>query len=97
MWPPFFFGVIPTYGVLPYAMILCKQPGLSVSLVKQVCLCCLHCNTALHNVTEMNTVGGSVSSTRLDVQLNHNVGFALAFPNCSHSGRSKEKEIDIQA
>ena len=21
MWPPFFFGVIPTYGVLPYAMI----------------------------------------------------------------------------
>ena len=22
MWPPFFFGPIPTYGVLPYAMIL---------------------------------------------------------------------------
>ena len=22
MWPPFFFGVIPTYGVLPYAMIM---------------------------------------------------------------------------
>ena len=22
MWPPFFFGVIPTYGVLPYAMIV---------------------------------------------------------------------------
>ena len=21
MWPPFFFGAIPTYGVLPYAMI----------------------------------------------------------------------------
>ena len=21
MWPPFFFGVIPTYGVLPYAMM----------------------------------------------------------------------------
>ena len=22
MWPPFFFGTIPTYGVLPYAMIM---------------------------------------------------------------------------
>ena len=22
MWPPFFFGTIPTYGVLPYAMII---------------------------------------------------------------------------
>ena len=22
MWAPFFFGVIPTYGVLPYAMIV---------------------------------------------------------------------------
>ena len=22
MWPPFFFGAIPTYGVLPYAMIV---------------------------------------------------------------------------
>ena len=43
---------------------------------------------------EMNTVGGSVI-TWLDVQLNHNVGFALAFPNCSHNKRSKEKEIDI--
>ena len=21
MWPPFFFGAIPTYGVLPYGMI----------------------------------------------------------------------------
>ena len=28
MWPPFFFGVIPTYGVLPYAMIYPKAyPG----------------------------------------------------------------------
>ena len=24
MWPPFFFGAIPTYGVLPYAMIIMR-------------------------------------------------------------------------
>ena len=30
MWPPFFFEVIPTYGVLPYAMIFGVIPTYGV-------------------------------------------------------------------
>ena len=32
MWPPFFFGAIPTYGVLPYAMILYQPLSVSATI-----------------------------------------------------------------
>ena len=44
MWPPFFFGAIPTYGVLPYAMIArglcspCLSKAVSQQLPSNACL-----------------------------------------------------------
>jgi len=43
MWPPFFFGVIPIYGVLPYAMIVSENFRIACNIVHIV----LRSNTLL--------------------------------------------------
>ena len=37
MWPPIFFGVIPTYGILPYAMIVTHKLGIYKYVSEVVC------------------------------------------------------------
>ena len=49
MCPPFLFGVIPTYGVLPYAMIHDGSNEFSTALCQLKVLACQN-NFAIHDV-----------------------------------------------
>ena len=80
MWPPFFFGAIPTYGVLPYAMI--SFTSISAPTESHVNIC--HSFSAVAQLTNTN-----VSCTFYWCMLEHEIGLlsywaAYSQANLSH-------------
>ena len=74
MWRPFFFGVIPTYGVLPYAMImiLSYKPRISLRILPPINVA----NARYHSLLGNNNFSSGFNSfeQRAISQWSHRIG-----------------------